>query len=133
MEHPCQIEGRFFTGREMTRANCVWCSVRSESRQHWMRRDLFKLSIDRQKPDQDFYYFYSEWMERYQELHGAKEPSDHIKAPMRAHFYEQIRQAPRLHYVMQWYDLPTAPPGTGMRPYQWLLLQVEPLMMRDRE
>eukprot|EP00959_Pyramimonas_sp_CCMP1952_P450936 9441298-Pyramimonas_sp.AAC.1 len=34
---------------------------------------------------------------------------------------------------MQWYELSTDPPGTGMRTYQWLLLQVESLMMRDRE
>eukprot|EP00959_Pyramimonas_sp_CCMP1952_P192694 4029145-Pyramimonas_sp.AAC.1 len=56
-----------------------------------------------------------------------------MKALMRAHFHEQIRQAPRLHYVMQWYDLSTDPPGTGMRTYPWLLLQVGSLMMRDRE
>eukprot|EP00959_Pyramimonas_sp_CCMP1952_P042474 888110-Pyramimonas_sp.AAC.1 len=62
-------------------------------------------------------------MERHQELYGAREPAEEMKASMRAHLHEQIRQAPRLHYVMQWYDLSTDPPGAGMRTYQWLLLQ----------
>eukprot|EP00959_Pyramimonas_sp_CCMP1952_P319306 6681514-Pyramimonas_sp.AAC.1 len=52
---------------------------------------------------------------------------------MRALFYEQIRQAPKRHSVMQWYDLSTDPPGTGMRTHRRLLLQIESLMMRDRE
>eukprot|EP00959_Pyramimonas_sp_CCMP1952_P394025 8256121-Pyramimonas_sp.AAC.1 len=73
----------------MTRAICVWCSVRSESGQHWICRDLFKLTIGRQKPDQDLHYFDSEWMERYQELYGAREPSDEMKASIHARFYEQ--------------------------------------------
>eukprot|EP00959_Pyramimonas_sp_CCMP1952_P035025 733287-Pyramimonas_sp.AAC.1 len=101
MEHSCQIEGRLLTGREMMRAICAWCPVRSESGQHWICRDLFKLTIDRLNYDQDLYYFYSEWMERHQELHGAREPSDEMKVSIHAHFYEQIRQGPRLEYAMQ--------------------------------
>eukprot|EP00959_Pyramimonas_sp_CCMP1952_P358379 7503870-Pyramimonas_sp.AAC.1 len=42
MEHSCQIEGRPLAGREMMRAM-------SESGQHWICRDFFKLTIDRQK------------------------------------------------------------------------------------
>eukprot|EP00959_Pyramimonas_sp_CCMP1952_P230675 4822616-Pyramimonas_sp.AAC.1 len=133
MEHSCQIEGRLLTGREMIRAICVRCSVRSESGQHWICRDLFKLTTDRHKPKQDLHHFYSEWMERHQEFYGAKESSDEMKASIHAHFYKQIRQVPRLEYAMQWYELSTDPPGTGMRTYQWLLLQVESLLMRDRE
>eukprot|EP00959_Pyramimonas_sp_CCMP1952_P322188 6741808-Pyramimonas_sp.AAC.1 len=72
-------------------------------------------------------------MERYQELYGAREPSDEMKASMHAHFYEQIRQVPRLDYAMQWHELSTDLPVTGMRSYQWLLYQVESLMIRDRE
>eukprot|EP00959_Pyramimonas_sp_CCMP1952_P307226 6430296-Pyramimonas_sp.AAC.1 len=72
-------------------------------------------------------------MERYQELYGAREPSDEMKASIRAHFYEQIRQVPRREYAMQWYELSTDPPGTGIITYQWILLQVEYLMMRGRE
>eukprot|EP00959_Pyramimonas_sp_CCMP1952_P399325 8367059-Pyramimonas_sp.AAC.1 len=58
MEHSRQIEGRLLTGREMARVICVWCSVRSESGQHWICRGLFKLTTDRQNPDQDMYCFY---------------------------------------------------------------------------
>eukprot|EP00959_Pyramimonas_sp_CCMP1952_P152791 3196729-Pyramimonas_sp.AAC.1 len=72
-------------------------------------------------------------MERHQEFHGAREPSDEMKASMHAHFYELIRQAPRLEHATQWYELSKDPPGTGVRIYQWLLLQVESLMMRGRE
>eukprot|EP00959_Pyramimonas_sp_CCMP1952_P131268 2744623-Pyramimonas_sp.AAC.1 len=64
----------------MMRARCVLCSVRSESGQRRTCRDLIKLIIDRQKPDQDLHYFCSEWMERCQELRGAREPSDETKA-----------------------------------------------------
>eukprot|EP00959_Pyramimonas_sp_CCMP1952_P451192 9446370-Pyramimonas_sp.AAC.1 len=62
-------------------------------------------------------------MERYQDLHGAREPSDEMKASVHAHFYEKIRQAPRLEYAMQRCEFSTDPPGTRMRTYQWLLLQ----------
>eukprot|EP00959_Pyramimonas_sp_CCMP1952_P162152 3390166-Pyramimonas_sp.AAC.1 len=89
MEHSCQIEGRLIPGRERRRAICVWCSVWSESGQRWIRRDLFAITIDRQKPNQDLHHFYNEWMERYQELHSAREPSDEMKASIYAHFYEQ--------------------------------------------
>eukprot|EP00959_Pyramimonas_sp_CCMP1952_P308093 6447814-Pyramimonas_sp.AAC.1 len=71
----------------MMRAMCVWCSVRSESGQRWICRDLLKLTIDRHKPNQDLYnFFYSEWMERCHEFFGAREA-----ASMHAHFFEQIR------------------------------------------
>eukprot|EP00959_Pyramimonas_sp_CCMP1952_P312930 6550282-Pyramimonas_sp.AAC.1 len=67
------------------------------------------------------------WMGRYQELHGDREVSMH------AHFYEHIKQVPRLEAIMQWYEISTDPPRTGMRSYQWLLYQVELLTIRDRE
>eukprot|EP00959_Pyramimonas_sp_CCMP1952_P444495 9306788-Pyramimonas_sp.AAC.1 len=66
-------------------------------------------------------------------MHGAREPSDDTKASTHAHFYEQIRQVLRLQSDMQWHELSADSPGTGMRTSQWLLLQVESLMMRDRE
>eukprot|EP00959_Pyramimonas_sp_CCMP1952_P312251 6535266-Pyramimonas_sp.AAC.1 len=72
-------------------------------------------------------------MKRYQELYGAREPSDEMKDSMHAHFHEQIRQVLRLQSAMQWYELSTDPPSTGMRTYQCLLLQVVSLIMRDRE
>eukprot|EP00959_Pyramimonas_sp_CCMP1952_P254786 5321577-Pyramimonas_sp.AAC.1 len=84
-EHSRQNEGCFRRGRDMIQAICVLRSVRSESGRRWMCRDLFKLIIDRQKPNQDFYEFYSEWMERHQELHGAGEPSDEMKTSSSGH------------------------------------------------
>eukprot|EP00959_Pyramimonas_sp_CCMP1952_P118878 2485328-Pyramimonas_sp.AAC.1 len=71
-------------------------------------------------------------MERYQDLYGARELSDEMKASVHAEFYEQIRQVPMLEHAMQWYGLSTDPPGAGMRIYKWLLLQVESLVMRGR-
>eukprot|EP00959_Pyramimonas_sp_CCMP1952_P211671 4429568-Pyramimonas_sp.AAC.1 len=72
-------------------------------------------------------------MERCQELFGAREPSDEMKASIHAHFYEHIRQVPRLEYAMQSYELSTDAAGTGVRTYQRFLLQVESPMMRGRE
>eukprot|EP00959_Pyramimonas_sp_CCMP1952_P216684 4531661-Pyramimonas_sp.AAC.1 len=54
-------------------------------------------------------------MGRYQELHGAREPSDEMKPFDTCAF------------------LQASSPATGMRSYQWPLYQVESLMMRDRE
>eukprot|EP00959_Pyramimonas_sp_CCMP1952_P233739 4884757-Pyramimonas_sp.AAC.1 len=71
-------------------------------------------------------------MERYKELHGARGPSDEMKASMHA-IFDQIRQVPGLEYATQWHELSTDHPGTGVRAYQWLLLQVESPMMRGRE
>eukprot|EP00959_Pyramimonas_sp_CCMP1952_P142734 2988286-Pyramimonas_sp.AAC.2 len=62
-------------------------------------------------------------MLRYQGVHGARDPSDEMKASMHARFYGQIRQVPGLEHAMQWHELSTDLPGTGMRIYQWLLLQ----------
>eukprot|EP00959_Pyramimonas_sp_CCMP1952_P030421 637534-Pyramimonas_sp.AAC.1 len=46
-------EGRLLTGREMVRAICHWCSVRSELGQHRISRDIFKVVMDPHKPDAD--------------------------------------------------------------------------------
>eukprot|EP00959_Pyramimonas_sp_CCMP1952_P081417 1700983-Pyramimonas_sp.AAC.1 len=62
-------------------------------------------------------------MERYRDLRGAREPSGEMKASMHAHFYEQVKQVPRLEGVMQWYEVSTDPHGTGMHSYQWLAWQ----------
>eukprot|EP00959_Pyramimonas_sp_CCMP1952_P217777 4554579-Pyramimonas_sp.AAC.1 len=53
VEHSCQIEGRVLTDRAMIRAICVWLSVRSENGRHWICRDLFRMTIDRRKPNRD--------------------------------------------------------------------------------
>ena len=62
MEFAAINDKRFLKGREMIRAVCYWCSVRSELGQHRICRDIFKVVIDPQKPDADLYYFYDEWM-----------------------------------------------------------------------
>eukprot|EP00959_Pyramimonas_sp_CCMP1952_P245850 5138317-Pyramimonas_sp.AAC.1 len=53
MEYSAQNEGRLLTGREMARAICHWCSVRSELGQRRISRDIFKVVIDPIKPDAD--------------------------------------------------------------------------------
>eukprot|EP00959_Pyramimonas_sp_CCMP1952_P169310 3536900-Pyramimonas_sp.AAC.1 len=87
--------------RALTRPGAPNAACHPESGQHWICRDVFKLTIDRQKPDQDLHYFYIEWMERYQELYGAREPSNEMKASMHAHVHEQVRQVPWLQSAMQ--------------------------------
>eukprot|EP00959_Pyramimonas_sp_CCMP1952_P234158 4892874-Pyramimonas_sp.AAC.1 len=42
MECGAQNEQRLLTGREMIRAICCWCSVRSDFGQHRISRDIFK-------------------------------------------------------------------------------------------
>eukprot|EP00959_Pyramimonas_sp_CCMP1952_P250738 5241056-Pyramimonas_sp.AAC.1 len=42
MECVAQNEGRLLTGRELVRAICHWCSVRSELGQHRISRVIFK-------------------------------------------------------------------------------------------
>eukprot|EP00959_Pyramimonas_sp_CCMP1952_P052700 1101776-Pyramimonas_sp.AAC.1 len=44
----------------MIRAIGVWCSVRSGNGQHWICRELFMITIDRQKPNQDLYYLFND-------------------------------------------------------------------------
>eukprot|EP00959_Pyramimonas_sp_CCMP1952_P291447 6096298-Pyramimonas_sp.AAC.1 len=42
MEYGAQNEEKLLTGREMIRAICYWCSVRSELGQDRISRDIFK-------------------------------------------------------------------------------------------
>eukprot|EP00959_Pyramimonas_sp_CCMP1952_P384749 8063589-Pyramimonas_sp.AAC.1 len=93
------------TGREMVRAICHWCWVISELGQHRISRDLLKVIIGPRKPDADLYHFYNEWTYVYQQLHGAKPPSDEMRASIRAHFREQCRKPSKLNFVCQFYDL----------------------------
>eukprot|EP00959_Pyramimonas_sp_CCMP1952_P263146 5502932-Pyramimonas_sp.AAC.1 len=68
MEFVAQNEKRLLTGREMVRAICYWCSVRSELGQHRSSRDIFKVVIDPSRPDADLCRFYNEWTDVYQQL-----------------------------------------------------------------
>eukprot|EP00959_Pyramimonas_sp_CCMP1952_P043035 900498-Pyramimonas_sp.AAC.1 len=71
MECGAQNEQRLLTGREMIRAICYWCSVRSELSQHRISRDIFKVVIDPNRPDADLYHFCNEWTDVYQQLYGV--------------------------------------------------------------
>eukprot|EP00959_Pyramimonas_sp_CCMP1952_P189097 3955347-Pyramimonas_sp.AAC.1 len=53
MGYSAQNEGRLLTGREMVRAICYWCSVKSELGQCRISRGIFKVVIDPHKPDAD--------------------------------------------------------------------------------
>eukprot|EP00959_Pyramimonas_sp_CCMP1952_P012742 269544-Pyramimonas_sp.AAC.1 len=54
MEYGAQNEERLLTGREMIRAICYRCSVRSELGQHRISRDIFQIIIDPNCPDADY-------------------------------------------------------------------------------
>eukprot|EP00959_Pyramimonas_sp_CCMP1952_P302341 6326119-Pyramimonas_sp.AAC.1 len=98
-EFNAQAEGRLMTGREMVRAICHWCSVRSELGQHRISRDLFRVIIDPREPDADLYHFYSAWTDVYQQLYGAKPPSDEMRASIHARFLEQCRKPSKLNFA----------------------------------
>eukprot|EP00959_Pyramimonas_sp_CCMP1952_P131692 2753531-Pyramimonas_sp.AAC.1 len=85
MEYGAQNEERVLTGREMVRAICYWCSVRSELGQRRMSRDIFK----------------NEWIDVYQKLYGARPPSDEVRASIHARFIEQCRKPKKLDFVCQ--------------------------------
>ena len=101
--------------------------------QHRICRDILKVYIDRQKPNEDLYHFYNEWMDVYQELYGARAPSDEMRAAIHTHFYEQLSCVPKLSQIIGWYNMSCDKTGHGMRSYEWLLFQVENLMMRDHD
>ena len=117
----------------MIRAICYWCSVRSELGQHRICRDIFKVVIDPHKPDADLYYFYDEWMKVYLELYGVRPPSDEMRASIHAHFLEQCRKPSKLEQVMGFYDMSDDEVGTGMKTYEWLIGQIERLMLMEKE
>eukprot|EP00959_Pyramimonas_sp_CCMP1952_P343997 7205076-Pyramimonas_sp.AAC.1 len=59
MECSAQNEERLLTGREMVRAICHWCSVRSELGQRRISRGIFKIVIDPHKQDADLCHIYN--------------------------------------------------------------------------
>eukprot|EP00959_Pyramimonas_sp_CCMP1952_P286242 5985664-Pyramimonas_sp.AAC.1 len=101
MEYGAQNEQRLLTGREMIRAICYWCSVRSELGQHRISRGIFKVVIDHNRPDADLYRFYNEWTDVYQQLYGLRPPSDEMRASIHAHFIEQCRKPKKFELVCQ--------------------------------
>eukprot|EP00959_Pyramimonas_sp_CCMP1952_P363375 7609311-Pyramimonas_sp.AAC.1 len=89
----------------MVRAICHWCSVRSELGQYRISRDIFNVVIDPHKPDADLYHFYNEWADVYQQLYGARPPSDEMRASIYAHFLEQCRKPSKLDLACKLYDM----------------------------
>eukprot|EP00959_Pyramimonas_sp_CCMP1952_P245803 5137252-Pyramimonas_sp.AAC.1 len=108
MEYGAQNEERLLTGREMIRAICYLFSVRSELGQHRISRDIFKL-------------------------YGARPPSDEMRASIHAHFIEQRRKPKNLDFACQLYDLSKDKLGEGARSYEWLMSQIDGMMLRDKE
>eukprot|EP00959_Pyramimonas_sp_CCMP1952_P359920 7536120-Pyramimonas_sp.AAC.1 len=92
MEYGAQNEQKLLTGREMVRAICYWCSVRSELGQHRISRDIFKVVIDPSRPDADLYHVCNEGTDVDQQLYGVRPPSDEMRASIHAHFIEQCRK-----------------------------------------
>eukprot|EP00959_Pyramimonas_sp_CCMP1952_P273393 5714540-Pyramimonas_sp.AAC.1 len=83
-----------------------------------MSRDIFKVVIDPNKPDADLYHFYTEWTDVYQQLHGARPPSDEMRASIHARFIEQCRKLKKLDFVCQLYDLSKDRLGEGVKTYE---------------
>eukprot|EP00959_Pyramimonas_sp_CCMP1952_P183567 3838271-Pyramimonas_sp.AAC.1 len=133
MERSAQNEGRLLTGREMVRAICHWCSARSELGQHRMSRDIFQVVIDPNKPDADLHHFYNEWTDVNQQLYGARPPSDEMRALIHARFIEQRRMPNTLNFVCQLYDLSKDKLGHCAKTYEWLMGQIEGMMLHDKE
>ena len=59
-------------------------------------------------------------------------PSQEMAVSIRKHFYQQMRKVPKMRPILEWYDLSVDQVGEGMRTYEWLLLQLQKLMDRER-
>eukprot|EP00959_Pyramimonas_sp_CCMP1952_P210020 4394314-Pyramimonas_sp.AAC.1 len=59
--------------------------------------------------------------------------SDEMRASIHAHFIEQCRKPKKLEFVRQLYDLPKDKLGEGVKSYEWLMEQIEGMMLRDKE
>ena len=86
--------------------------------------------MDKNKPDQDLFPFYNEWMNVYRDMYGAGKPSKEMQSCIHEHFYEQMSFVPKMKDVMNWYDLSTDEVGHGIKTYEWLLEMLEKKMTR---
>ena len=105
MEQYAQNELRLLTVREMIRSICVWASHRSGHWQRYIYTCPLKLVIDRQRPDDDLFYFYNERMAVYRDMYGGGAPSPDMAAPIHEHFYEQMELVPKMKQVLNFYDM----------------------------
>ena len=70
--------------------------------------------IDKQKPDQDLFYFYNEWMAVYRDMYGATAPSSEMAASIHEHFYEQMQLVPKMRQILNFYDMSNDKIGSGI-------------------
>eukprot|EP00959_Pyramimonas_sp_CCMP1952_P153532 3212317-Pyramimonas_sp.AAC.1 len=56
-----------------------------------------------------------------------------MRASIHAHFLEKCRKPKKLDMTCQFYDMSSGKPGTGMRTYEWLITQIEMMMLREKE
>eukprot|EP00959_Pyramimonas_sp_CCMP1952_P338366 7086158-Pyramimonas_sp.AAC.1 len=56
-----------------------------------------------------------------------------MRASIHAHIIEQCRKPKRLELVCQLYDLSTDKLGEGMKTCEWLISQLEWMMLREKE
>eukprot|EP00959_Pyramimonas_sp_CCMP1952_P238097 4975829-Pyramimonas_sp.AAC.1 len=98
-----------------------------------MSRGIFKVAIGPNRPDAGIYHFYNEWTDVYQQLYGVRPQYDEMRASIHAHFIEQCRKPKKLDVVCQIYDLSGDKLGEGVRSHEWLIFQIEAMMLRDKE
>eukprot|EP00959_Pyramimonas_sp_CCMP1952_P026894 564654-Pyramimonas_sp.AAC.1 len=56
-----------------------------------------------------------------------------MRASIHAHFIEQCRNPKKFDFVCQIYDLSRDKLGQGVKTYEWLMEQIEAMMLRDKE
>eukprot|EP00959_Pyramimonas_sp_CCMP1952_P317161 6637970-Pyramimonas_sp.AAC.1 len=56
-----------------------------------------------------------------------------MRASIHAHFIEQRRRPKKLAFACQIYDMSKYRWGTGVKSYEWLMNEIESLMLRDKE
>eukprot|EP00959_Pyramimonas_sp_CCMP1952_P031413 658780-Pyramimonas_sp.AAC.1 len=56
-----------------------------------------------------------------------------MRASIHAHFIEQCRKPSTLHFACQLYDMSKDKMGHGVKTYEWLMEQIEGMMLRYKE
>eukprot|EP00959_Pyramimonas_sp_CCMP1952_P069357 1447258-Pyramimonas_sp.AAC.1 len=56
-----------------------------------------------------------------------------MRASIHAHFIEQCRKPKKLSFACQIYDMSKDRLGAGVKFYEWLMSEIDSLMLRDKE
>eukprot|EP00959_Pyramimonas_sp_CCMP1952_P110125 2304215-Pyramimonas_sp.AAC.1 len=56
-----------------------------------------------------------------------------MRASTHAHFIEQCRKPNTLNFVCQLYNMSNDKMGHGVKTYEWLMEQIEGMVLRDKE